>query len=99
MRVAVMVMSPFRQRDEMNSMLRILRVSALVTFACAFAAIAVKAAIGSHLAPDGTLIEPFFLLPIGFLFLFVGIVASVAYGIVAIVQRMRPTAERERAER
>jgi len=39
--------------------------------------------IGSEVAPDGTLIEPFFLIPIGCLFLAIGIigllVSSVLY--------------------
>ncbi len=30
--------------------------------------------IGSEVAPDGTLVEPFFLIPIGYLFLFIGII-------------------------
>ncbi|WP_195938062.1 DUF3955 domain-containing protein [Romboutsia sp. 1001713B170131_170501_G6] len=30
--------------------------------------------IGSEVAPDGTLVEPFFLVPIGYLFLFIGII-------------------------
>ena len=32
--------------------------------------------IGSHVAPDGTLIEPFFLLPIGYLLCALGIVTG-----------------------
>jgi len=30
--------------------------------------------IGSEVAPDGTLVEPFFLIPIGCLFFFIGII-------------------------
>lgn len=30
--------------------------------------------IGSEVAPDGTLVEPFFLIPIGYLFFFIGII-------------------------
>ena len=30
--------------------------------------------IGSEVAPDGTLVEPFFLIPLGFIFFFVGII-------------------------
>ena len=32
--------------------------------------------IGSHVAPDGTLIEPFFLLPIGYLLCALGIITG-----------------------
>ena len=32
--------------------------------------------IGSHVAPDGTLIEPFFLLPIGYLLYALGIITG-----------------------
>ena len=36
------------------------------------------AIIGSHVAPDGTLIEPFALLPIGFFFLALSLIISLA---------------------
>jgi len=32
--------------------------------------------IGSEIAPDGTLVEPFFLIPMGYLFLFLGIITG-----------------------
>ncbi|WP_286161397.1 DUF3955 domain-containing protein [Clostridium sp. KNHs214] len=32
--------------------------------------------IGAKIAPDGTLIEPFFLIPIGWLFIIIGIVSG-----------------------
>ncbi|WFD10917.1 DUF3955 domain-containing protein [Tepidibacter hydrothermalis] len=33
--------------------------------------------IGSEVAPDGTLIEPFFLIPMSYLFMLIGIIASI----------------------
>ncbi len=33
--------------------------------------------IGSEVAPDGTLIEPFFLIPMTYLFMLIGIIASI----------------------
>jgi len=33
--------------------------------------------IGSHVAPDGTLVEPFALIPIGWLLIIIGIVSSI----------------------
>lgn len=33
--------------------------------------------IGSEIAPDGTLIEPFFLIPMSYLFMLIGIIASI----------------------
>lgn len=33
--------------------------------------------IGSEVAPDGTLVEPFFLIPISYLFMLIGIIASI----------------------
>lgn len=33
--------------------------------------------IGSEIAPDGMLVEPFFLIPMGFLFVFIGVISSI----------------------
>ncbi len=33
--------------------------------------------IGSEVAPDGLLVEPFFLIPIGFLFLFIAVISAI----------------------
>jgi len=41
-----------------------------------WAAYAIK---GSHLAPDGTLIEPFYLIPTGWLFIFIGCFIAVFF--------------------
>ncbi|PEB56492.1 hypothetical protein CON65_05650 [Bacillus pseudomycoides] len=36
--------------------------------------------IGSTVAPDGTLVEAFYLIPIGFLFIAVGLISSIFIG-------------------
>lgn len=41
--------------------------------------------IGSSIAPDGTLVEPFFLIPLSVLFVFIGILVL----IVGIIHRIR----------
>lgn len=38
--------------------------------------------IGSEVAADGTLVEPFFLIPIGYLFIFVGIVGALVSAVL-----------------
>jgi len=45
--------------------------------------------IGSEVASDGQIIEPFFLIPIGGLTLFVGIVWAIVAGIIAIVKSVK----------
>ncbi len=37
--------------------------------------------IGSKVAPDGTLIEPFFLIPIAFILFFIGVISVLIKGI------------------
>lgn len=38
---------------------------------------------GSNVAPDGTLEEPFFLIPIGFLLLFIGFICVVGVALIS----------------
>lgn len=45
--------------------------------------------IGSHLAADGTLIEPFALIPLFYIFGFIAILSGVALGIICIVRRKK----------
>ncbi|MBH5317585.1 DUF3955 domain-containing protein [Paenibacillus sp. GSMTC-2017] len=45
--------------------------------------------IGSEIAPDGTLIEPFFLIPIAYLFLFIGIILGVTFMIQNVINRIK----------
>jgi uncharacterized membrane protein len=43
----------------------------------------IKSIIGSEVAPDGTLIEPFFLIPVGYLFIIGGIISLVITAIIS----------------
>ncbi|GGE80270.1 DUF3955 domain-containing protein [Priestia taiwanensis] len=45
--------------------------------------------IGSEVAPDGTLVEPFFLLPIGYLFLAISIVSAILIGITSFMKTVK----------
>lgn len=42
---------------------------------------------GSTVAPDGTLEEPFFLIPIGFLLLFIGFICVVGVAFISIIKK------------
>lgn len=44
---------------------------------------------GSNVAPDGTLEEPFFLIPIGFLLLFIGCICVVGVVLLSLIQKTR----------
>ncbi|WP_342598335.1 DUF3955 domain-containing protein [Psychrobacillus sp. FSL H8-0483] len=46
-----------------------------------------KAIIGSNVAPDGTLEEPFFLIPIGFLLFFLGIVSLIGIALISMMKK------------
>jgi len=43
--------------------------------------------IGSEVAPDGILVEPFFLIPIGYLFFAIGIIFSLVVSITAFIRK------------
>lgn len=47
----------------------------LISFIISISCIVAYNIIGAKIAPDGTLIEPFFLIPIGWLFIIIGIVS------------------------
>ncbi len=55
---------------------------ALMSFIIGTGCFVTKGIIGSEVAPDGTLLEPFFLIPIGYLFLAIGIILGLAVSIV-----------------
>jgi len=42
---------------------------------------------GSSVASDGTLEEPFFLIPIGFLLLFIGVVCVVGLALISLIKK------------
>ncbi|WP_433773543.1 DUF3955 domain-containing protein [Bacillus wiedmannii] len=43
--------------------------------------------IGSEVKPDGTLVEPFFLLPLAYLFVFIGIIAILFVAILSVFRK------------
>ncbi|PEX84101.1 DUF3955 domain-containing protein [Bacillus cereus] len=43
--------------------------------------------IGSEVKPDGTLVEPFFLLPLAYLFVFIGIIAILFVAILSAFRK------------
>lgn len=61
----------------------------LIPFILSFACIAAFNVIGSEVAPDGTLIEPFFLIPIAWLFFFIGILCLLFIGAASIYHRIK----------
>ena len=46
-----------------------------------------KVIIGSNVAADGTLEEPFFLIPIGFLLFFSGIISIMLIGLISLFKK------------
>lgn len=44
-------------------------------------------AVGSHIAPDGTLVEPFFLIPLGYLFFTLGVICITVAALRALVRK------------
>ncbi|MGC8229314.1 DUF3955 domain-containing protein [Pseudobacillus badius] len=44
-------------------------------------------AIGTKVEPDGALVEPFFLLPLSYLFIFVGIILLLFTSITSVLKR------------
>ncbi|PFN23189.1 DUF3955 domain-containing protein [Bacillus cereus] len=43
--------------------------------------------IGSEVKPDGTLVEPFFLLPLAYVFVFIGIIAILFVAILSVFRK------------
>lgn len=58
-------------------------------FIIAFLCIVAFNLIGSKVMPDGTLVEPFFLIPIAYIFFFIGIIGLVGRGIFSIVSSFK----------
>ncbi|MGF7056960.1 hypothetical protein HNR33_000627 [Brassicibacter mesophilus] len=45
--------------------------------------------IGQEVAPDGTLVEPFFLIPLSYLFIAIGIVVGLSISIVSFYRNTK----------
>ncbi|MEG1256236.1 DUF3955 domain-containing protein [Clostridium sp.] len=63
----------------------------LIPFVLSVACIIVYNIIGSEVAADGTLIEPFFLIPIGWLFFGIGIIAIIVIWALSSISRIGNT--------
>ncbi|MDZ4407632.1 DUF3955 domain-containing protein [Bacillus cereus] len=47
--------------------------------------------IGSRVEPDGTLVEPFFLIPLGYLFVFIGIILVLFVAVISAFKKNKCT--------
>jgi hypothetical protein len=45
--------------------------------------------IGSRVAPDGTFVEPFFLIPLSYLFVFIGIISVLFVAIISMFKKVK----------
>ncbi|MBY0754158.1 DUF3955 domain-containing protein [Clostridium sardiniense] len=59
----------------------------LLPFGLSFCCLISFNIIGSEVAPDGTLVEPFFLIPIAYIFLFIGIISVSIKGIYSLYKK------------
>ncbi|MDF2858702.1 MAG: hypothetical protein K0Q87_4553 [Neobacillus sp.] len=74
------------KRDKNSAFLKgTMLVSVLSCIGCSIA----YNAIGSYVAADGTLVEPFGFIPLAYLFGFIALLSGVGLGIVSIVKRIR----------
>lgn len=60
---------------------------AIIPFILGISCFGIYNIIGSHIAPDGTLVEPFFLLPIGRACVFIGILWVIIVGSIALFHK------------
>lgn len=82
------------KRDKKTSFLKgSLLVSILASLSCILA----YQAIGSYVAPDGTLVEPFALIPLAYLFAFLAILFGLGLGVVSMAKRLRKRAKHTKA--
>ncbi len=63
------------------------RLMIVILFSLGISCFLIFNIIGSHVEPDGTLVEPFFLVPIGFLFIFSGTIFSIIFGVKSLLKR------------
>ena len=62
-------------------------ILALISFAIGIGCVVKYNMIGSYVATDGTLIEPFYLIPLSYLFIFLGIILLIVFGIGSLVSK------------
>ena len=74
------------KRDKKSAFLKgTLLVSILACIGCSIA----YTVIGSYVAADGTLVEPFGFIPLAYLFGFIALLSGIGLGIVTIIKRSR----------
>ncbi|NFH68194.1 DUF3955 domain-containing protein [Clostridium botulinum] len=59
-------------------------ILSMIPFVLAMGCVIAYNIIGSEVAADGTLIEPFFLIPIGYIFILVSMVSLIISGLISI---------------
>jgi len=64
-------------------------ILALIAFAIGIGCSVAYNVIGSEVAPDGTLIEPFYLIPMGYLFIFIGVILVIVFGIGSLIHKSK----------
>ncbi|TCZ80738.1 DUF3955 domain-containing protein [Paenibacillus albiflavus] len=64
-------------------------IPALMLFIVGIACLIAYRIIGAKVGIDGSLVEPFYLIPIGYLFVGIGIVISLASGIVSFTRKTK----------
>ncbi len=62
---------------------------ALLSILSGFGCLGVYFIKGSELAPDGTLIEPFFLLPVGYSLIALGVIVGLAASIIPYLRNRK----------
>lgn len=72
-----------------RTMLRVLLVIALLGFAAGMAMLVAYNLSDRYVAADGTLVEPFYLVPLGALALGISALAGVGAAIIAVAKRAR----------
>lgn len=82
------------KRDKKTSFLKgSLLVSILASLSCILS----YEVIGSYVAPDGTLVEPFALIPLAYLFALLAILFGLGLGMVSMAKRLRKRAQNTKA--
>lgn len=64
-------------------------ILAFITFIVGIGCMVAYGIIGSEVAPDGTLIEPFFLIPLSYLFMTVGVLIAIVISIISLIRKRK----------
>ncbi|WBW96788.1 DUF3955 domain-containing protein [Oceanirhabdus sp. W0125-5] len=61
----------------------------LISFILGLCCFLIYSIIGCKVAPDGTLVEPFYLIPIGYLFIAIGIIIAITVNIISRLRSLK----------